>query len=71
MATIANLAKQKDGGFTGTLVLPSLDGRKIHFTPIEKKGKGPEFIVSVGGFEARLRELLASAEETKTVARAS
>jgi uncharacterized protein (DUF736 family) len=52
MTMIANLTKQQDGGFLGTLVLPSLDGRKIHFAPIEKKGKGPEFRVSVGGFEA-------------------
>jgi uncharacterized protein (DUF736 family) len=52
MATIANLTKQQNGGFSGTLVLPSLDGRKILVTPIEKKGKGPEFLVNVGGFEA-------------------
>src|ERR1700677_5272804 len=52
MATIANLTKQQNGGFSGTLVLPLLDGKKIHFAPIEKKGKGPEFLVSVGGFEA-------------------
>ncbi len=52
MTIIAKMTKQQDGGFVGALVLPSLDGRKIHFAPVEKKGKGPEFIVSVGGFEA-------------------
>jgi uncharacterized protein (DUF736 family) len=52
MTTIAHLTRQHDGGFSGTLLLPSLDGRKILFAPVEKKGKGPEFRVSVGGFEA-------------------
>ena len=56
MTTIAKMIKQQDGCFVGALVLPALDGKKIHFAPIEKKGKGPEFLVSVGGFEARLRE---------------
>src|SRR5271155_2916318 len=52
MTTIAKMTKQHDGSFLGSLVLPALDGRKILLAPIEKKGKGPEFLVSVGGFEA-------------------
>jgi uncharacterized protein (DUF736 family) len=52
MATIANLAKQKDGSLTGTLANPSLDGKKIVLTPIEKKGKGPDFRATIGAFEA-------------------
>jgi uncharacterized protein (DUF736 family) len=52
MTTIAKMTKLQDGSFVGALVLPALDGRKIQLSPIEKKGKGPEFLVSVGGFEA-------------------
>jgi uncharacterized protein (DUF736 family) len=52
MATIANLAKQKDGTFIGTLLNPSHNGQKIVLTPIEKKGKGPELRVTIGAFEA-------------------
>ena len=52
MATIANLAKQKDGSYTGTLLIPSLGGQKIVLTPVEKKGKGPELRATVGAFEA-------------------
>jgi uncharacterized protein (DUF736 family) len=52
MATIANLAKQKDGSIAGTLLNPSHNGAKIVFTPIEKKGKGPEFRVTIGAYEA-------------------
>jgi uncharacterized protein (DUF736 family) len=53
MATIANLTKQKDGGFSGTLILPSLDGKKIVFAPVEKKtDKGPVYRVTIGAFEA-------------------
>jgi len=46
------MTKLQDGSFLGALILPALDGRKIHLAPIEKKGKGPEFLVSVGGFQA-------------------
>jgi uncharacterized protein (DUF736 family) len=52
MATIANLAKQKDGSIAGTLLIPSLGGAKIVLTPVEKKGKGPEFRATIGAFEA-------------------
>ena len=52
MATIANLAKQKDGTFLGTLLIPSLNGQKIVLTPVEKKGKGPELRVTIGAYEA-------------------
>jgi uncharacterized protein (DUF736 family) len=52
MATIANLAKQKDGSITGTLLIPSFNGAKIVLTPVEKKGKGPEFRATIGAFEA-------------------
>jgi uncharacterized protein (DUF736 family) len=52
MATIANLAKEKDGSIAGTLMNPSHNGAKIVFTPIEKKGKGPEFRVTIGAYEA-------------------
>lgn len=52
MATIANLAKQKDGSYLGTLLIPSLGGQKIVLTPVEKKGKGPELRVTIGGYEA-------------------
>jgi uncharacterized protein (DUF736 family) len=52
MATIANLAKQKDGSFTGTLLFPSLSGAKIVLTPVEKKGKGPELRATIGAYEA-------------------
>lgn len=53
MATIALLTKQKDGGFSGTLILPSLDGKKIVFTPVEKQtDKGPVYRVTIGSFEA-------------------
>lgn len=52
MATIANLAKQKDGSLTGTLLIPSLTGQKIVLTPVEKKGKGPELRATIGAFEA-------------------
>ena len=41
MATIANLAKQKDGSITGSLLIPSFNGAKLVLTPVEKKGKGP------------------------------
>jgi uncharacterized protein (DUF736 family) len=68
MATIANLTK-KDGSFTGTLILPFLDGKKIALDPVEKKGKGPEFRVSVGGFEARLRELSGRAQRRRKMRR--
>jgi hypothetical protein len=63
------LTKQQDGSFLGALVLPLLDGKKIHFAPVEKKGKGPEFLVSVGGFEARLRELLGRAQRKRKMRR--
>jgi uncharacterized protein (DUF736 family) len=52
MATIANLAKQKDGSLAGTLIIPSLNGQKIVLTPVEQKGKGPNFRVTIGAFEA-------------------
>jgi len=52
MATIANLAKQEDGSFSGTLLIPSLNGAKIVLTPVEKKGKGPELRATIGAFEA-------------------
>ena len=52
MATIANLAKQKDGSITGTLLIPSFNGARIVLTPVEKKGKGPEFRLTIGAFEA-------------------
>jgi len=52
MTAIAKMTKQQDGSFVGALTLPSLDGRKILLAPIAKTGKGPEFRVSVGGFEA-------------------
>ena len=52
MATIANLAKQKDGSLTGTLLNPSLVGQKIVLTPVEKKGKGPELRATIGAYEA-------------------
>ena len=52
MATIANLAKQKDGSITGTLLIPSFNGAKLVLTPVEKKGKGPEFRLTIGAFEA-------------------
>jgi len=52
MATIANLTK-KDGGFSGTLILPSLNGMKITFEPVKKPTeKGPDYRVIIGGFEA-------------------
>ena len=52
MATIANLAK-KDGSFSGTLILPSLNGMKIPFDPVKKQSdKGPDYRVTIGGFEA-------------------
>jgi uncharacterized protein (DUF736 family) len=53
MATIANLTKQQDGGFSGTLILPSLDGKKIVLTPVEKKvDNGPVYRVTIGAFDA-------------------
>ena len=52
MATIANFAKQNDGSFIGTLLIPSLNGQKIVLTPVEKKGKGPELRATIGAFEA-------------------
>src|ERR1700677_4459350 len=52
MATIANLAKQQDGSITGTLLIPSFNGAKIVLTPVEKKGKGPEFRATIGAYEA-------------------
>src|SRR5271156_1069785 len=52
MATIANLTKQNDGSFTGTLLNPSHNGMSIVLAPIEKKGKGPELRVTIGAFEA-------------------
>ena len=53
MATIANLAKQKDGGFSGTLILPSHNGMKIVFAPVENQtDKGPAYRVTIGTFEA-------------------
>ena len=52
MATIANLAKQKDGVLSGTLLIPSLNSAKIVLTPVEKKGNGPEFRATIGAFEA-------------------
>lgn len=52
MATIANLVK-KDGGFSGTLILPSLDGKKITLEPVKKPtDKGPAYRVTIGAFEA-------------------
>jgi uncharacterized protein (DUF736 family) len=52
MATIANLTK-KDGGFTGTLILPSLNGMKITLDPVKSPTeKGPDYRVTMGGFEA-------------------
>jgi len=52
MATIANLTK-KDGGFSGTLIIPSLNGMKITFEPVKKPtDKGPDYRVIIGGFEA-------------------
>ena len=46
MATIANLAKQEDGSFTGTLLIPSLNGAKIVLAPVEKgwQSDGPQGI---------------------------
>jgi uncharacterized protein (DUF736 family) len=52
MATIANLAKQKDGSLSGTLIIPSHAGQKIVLTPVEQKGKGPNFRVAIGAYEA-------------------
>jgi uncharacterized protein (DUF736 family) len=52
MATIANLAKQKDGSLSGTLIIPSHVGQKIVLTPVEQKGKGPNFRVTIGAYEA-------------------
>jgi uncharacterized protein (DUF736 family) len=53
MATIALLTKQKDGGFSGTLILPSLTGVKIVLAPVEKQTeKGPAYRVTIGAFEA-------------------
>jgi len=52
MATIANLTK-KDGAFTGTLILPSLNGMKITLDPVKKPtDKGPDYRVTIGGFDA-------------------
>jgi uncharacterized protein (DUF736 family) len=52
MATIANLTK-KDGVFTGTLILPTLDGKKITLDPVKKPSdKGPNYRVTIGSFEA-------------------
>jgi len=52
MATIANLTK-KDGAFTGTLIIPSLEGKKITLDPVKKPSdKGPHYRVTIGGFEA-------------------
>jgi len=53
MATIALLTKQKDGGFSGTLIIPSLNGVKIVLAPVEKQtDKGPAYRVTIGAFEA-------------------
>ena len=52
MATIANLAKQQDGSLSGTLLIPSLNGAKILLTRVEQKGKGPNFRVTIGAYEA-------------------
>ena len=42
MAAIALLTKQKDGGFSGMLIIPSLNGAKIVLVPVEKQtDKGP------------------------------
>ena len=52
MATIANLTK-KDGGFVGTLIIPSLNGMKITLDPVKKPtDKGPDYRVTIGSFEA-------------------
>ena len=52
MATISTLARQKDGSFSGTLILPSLNGAKIRFAPVEKQSdKGPAYRISIGGFK--------------------
>ena len=52
MATIANLTK-KDDGFSGTLILPSLNGMKITFEPVKNPtDNGPDYRVTIGGFEA-------------------
>ena len=52
MATIANLTK-KDDGFSGTLILPSLNGMRITFEPVKNPTeKGPDYRVIMGGFEA-------------------
>ena len=52
MATIANLVK-KDGGFSSTLILPSLNGMRITFEPVKKPSdKGPDYRVTIGAFEA-------------------
>jgi len=52
MATIANLTK-KDGGFVGTLIIPSLNGMKITLDPVKKPtDKGPDYRVTIGGFDA-------------------
>jgi uncharacterized protein (DUF736 family) len=52
MATIANLTK-KDGGFEGTLIIPSLNGKKITFEQVKKPSdKGPDYRVTIAGFEA-------------------
>ena len=52
MATIANLTK-KDDGFSGTLILPSLNGMKITFEKVKNPtDKGPDYRVIIGGFEA-------------------
>lgn len=53
MATIATLTKQNDGSFTGTLILPSLEGKKIVFAPVQNQtDKGPAYRVTIGDFEA-------------------
>ena len=46
MATIANLTK-KDDGFSGTLILPSLNGMRITFEPVKNPTeKGPDYRVT-------------------------
>ena len=53
MATIAHLTKQRDGSFSGALILPSLDATKIVFAPVQNQtDKGPAYRATIGSFEA-------------------
>jgi uncharacterized protein (DUF736 family) len=53
MATIADMTKQKDGSFVGTMILPSLAGAVVKFLPVEKQtATGPACRVYIGEFES-------------------